>query len=441
MDSIRFAGNTRAWLLAGGTQIFRTVAAATAANVGSAAAGWEYTNDDGATCRVTKDIDDAFPVPGSDSIYFISKDFGAVFFSSNALSSAATEKAADAGNGSPAPAGWPAIRRTQPPVGGDQRRRGRFVLLAHDRRLEHVERLDDRQPRSGEPDLRRGRGLQRRDGDRGRIGGHDRRVDRRRELLLRPRPRRCRDTELEDRQPRQRRGRSGRRHGKLVVSTNANVIPDVVAPTGTISGPSSATAGQPTGFAAIVADHAGGSGVDPAGYGWSVAGLPSQSGAAAAFTFPSAGFYTVMLTFRDRAGNSGQATKSVSVTTPVSPPPPALPKFTFPSASKPPVVGGVARRRGAFVVIRVSGSLKPPSGVSRSAACTGRMAVTVSKPKGSKRTLTKGSATLSSTCKYKKTLRVRRTRVGKLKSLKLKVAFRGNAVIRASSFTYTVPVR
>jgi hypothetical protein len=99
VDSVRFAGNARAWLVAGGSQVYRTVDGATAANVGSAALGWEPINDSGASCRITKDIDDLFPVPGSDSVYFISKSFGAVFFSSNALASAATEKPADAGNG------------------------------------------------------------------------------------------------------------------------------------------------------------------------------------------------------------------------------------------------------------------------------------------------------------------------------------------------------
>jgi len=72
---------------------------ATAANVGSAGAGWEYVNDGGATCRITHDIDDTFPVPGSDAIYFVSKYFGEVWFSANALSSDATVKPADAGNG------------------------------------------------------------------------------------------------------------------------------------------------------------------------------------------------------------------------------------------------------------------------------------------------------------------------------------------------------
>jgi len=93
------------------------------------------------------------------------------------------------------------------------------------------------------------------------------------------------------------------------------------------------------------------------------------------------------------------------------------------------------------VQIKVSGSFKRPSGVSAALACKGTVALTVSKTSGRKPTLAKGTAKVSSTCKYKKTLRVRKTRVGRSKRLKLKVAFKGNSVIRASSVTYTIPVR
>jgi hypothetical protein len=121
--------------------------------------------------------------------------------------------------------------------------------------------------------------------------------------------------------------------------------------------------------------------------------------------------------------------------------PPLKPTFTFPPKSRPPVVGGVARRRGRFVRIDVSGSLTPPAGVRAAAACTGSVALTVSKPRGKRRTLTRGSARLSRTCRYKKLLRVRRSRIGTLRSLKLTVAFTGNVAVAASSVTYAVPVR
>ena len=98
-DSIRFAGPARAWIVAGGTQIFRTVTGATAADVGSVAAGWEYINDNADDCKVTGDIDDLFPIGDSGAVYFIGKSFGGVFFTSNALDTTASKKPASAGNG------------------------------------------------------------------------------------------------------------------------------------------------------------------------------------------------------------------------------------------------------------------------------------------------------------------------------------------------------
>jgi hypothetical protein len=100
VDSVRFSAPNRAWLMAGGSQLFRTVAAANATNVGNAAGGWEYPNNTGTgSCKIPRDIDDAFPVPGSASIYFIARSFGSVWFSADGLTSSATEKPGDAGNG------------------------------------------------------------------------------------------------------------------------------------------------------------------------------------------------------------------------------------------------------------------------------------------------------------------------------------------------------
>lgn len=101
--------------------------------------------------------------------------------------------------------------------------------------------------------------------------------------------------------------------GKLVVSTQANTIPDLVKPAGTISGPVTATAGQPVTYTANVADNAGGSGIDPASFAWSATGVPAATGNPVSITFPSAGFYTLRVGFRDLAGNAAEATLSVNV--------------------------------------------------------------------------------------------------------------------------------
>jgi hypothetical protein len=101
--------------------------------------------------------------------------------------------------------------------------------------------------------------------------------------------------------------------GSLVSTTSANTIPDIVAPAGTISGPATAQAGSPVAFTANVADNAGGSGIDPAGFTWTATGVPPATGNPVAVTFPSPGTYTLNVTFHDRAGNSGTASKVVTV--------------------------------------------------------------------------------------------------------------------------------
>jgi hypothetical protein len=101
--------------------------------------------------------------------------------------------------------------------------------------------------------------------------------------------------------------------GALVVTTQANTIPDLIPPAGTISGPTEATAGQPVSYTANVTDNPGGSGIDPGSFQWTATGVPTATGNPASITFPSAGFYTVKVTFKDLAGNPAEATLSVDV--------------------------------------------------------------------------------------------------------------------------------
>lgn len=109
--------------------------------------------------------------------------------------------------------------------------------------------------------------------------------------------------------------------GKLLVSTQAAAVPDLIAPAGAITGPVDAIAGQPTTYTAVVSDNAGGSGIDPASFQWSATGIPTVTGNPAAITFPTPGFYTLKVAFKDLAGNAGEATFNVSVKAgkPVSP--------------------------------------------------------------------------------------------------------------------------
>ena len=77
------------------------------------------------------------------------------------------------------------------------------------------------------------------------------------------------------------------------MTTTANVLPDIVAPTGTIGGPRRPVrAGQPATFTLNAADE-GGSGINPGSIRWTSAGLPDQAGNPVQFTFPDQGFATV----------------------------------------------------------------------------------------------------------------------------------------------------
>lgn len=117
--------------------------------------------------------------------------------------------------------------------------------------------------------------------------------------------------------------------GQLIVTSRATTIPDIVPPTGTISGPATLVAGQSGSFNANPADEAGGSGVDPASISWTATGLPPVGGNPATFSFPTAGFYTVRVTFKDLAGNPAEVDSySVRVTDPVVPDP--MPKVLIP---------------------------------------------------------------------------------------------------------------
>jgi photosystem II stability/assembly factor-like uncharacterized protein len=108
----------------------------------------------------------------------------------------------------------------------------------------------------------------------------------------------------------------GGANGVLLTTTQATTIPDIVAPAGTVTGATTVVAGTPAVYTANVADNAGGTGIDPAGFAWSAQGVPPAAGNPATFTFPSPGFYLVSVSFKDLAGNAATASLSVIVTAP-----------------------------------------------------------------------------------------------------------------------------
>jgi hypothetical protein len=232
------------------------------------------------------------------------------------------------------------------------------------------------------------------------------------------------------------RGAVGGLNGKLVITNQANVTPDIVKPTGTISGPSSVTARRAATFTLNAADE-GGSGLNPSSYNWSTAGLPNQSGQTVAFTFPNTGSATITVTFADNAGNVATATRFVTI-------------------AKAPATGGgsnlpvsftgrgnslTAKIVGNRVRIRARGTIKLPAGAPRS-ACSGKIKLTV---KRKRTTLAKRSAKLkrkNGKCRFGKTIFIRRSKVGRSTTrLRLKVSFRGNAVLKAGSTTKTLVIK
>jgi hypothetical protein len=368
VDSVRFAGNARAWLFAGGNQIFRTPDGATAANVG-ARGTWEWINRGPAsTCRITADMDDAFPIPGTDAIYFVGTSFGQVFFSSNALTSNGLPKSASAGNGfdvtrrlvgdpsnanrmwsvAPYGEGGSYYART---TDGWNSETGWTVANGDNSQLTRGESLDF----NGGTLLAAGSAgmiLESTDGASfylDPVGGALATNDWKSVSLA----------SAAD-------GAIGGINGKLLLSTNANVLPIVAPPAPPAPGPP------------IIGD-------------------------------------------------------------PILPRAPGLPPVRF--GSTPPVTGGHATVGRRLVQVPVSGRLTPPRGVDAATACRGkRISLKLSKTRGRRRTLIRTTVRVSRTCRYRKLLRVRRSRVAGARALLLQVAFRGSSVVGASRATYTIPL-
>ena len=430
IDSVRFDGLGNAWFMAQGSQIFRSAAGA---GVGT---GWVYVNDAGTTCKVPANIDDAFFVPGSAAGYFIGRSFGGVWFTADNLASSASEKPGDAGNG------FEHIRR----VAGDPANPNRQWTVTPGPGISYFSRTTDGWSTDsnwsiGNPSVRDltnpsdvdfAAGTVLAAGSAGLIlhsidGAtffHDGAAA---DLATRD--------WLSVGLASATEGAVGGMGGKLVVTSLANVTPDVVAPTGTISGPTSLTAGQGATFTAVLSDT-GGSGLNPGATAWTVTGLGNQSGATVTYTFPSPGFYTVRVTFADNAGNTGQASLSVSVAA-ASSGPTATPTLSL---------SGPGNTASAVIVgnrvrVRMRGTVRPPAGVSVVAACNGKVRLTIKKRK---KTLWRGRAALrirSGNCRFGKTVFLKRSRVGAARRLRLKVRFPGNSVLRAGSVTKTLVVR
>lgn len=375
VDSVRFTGNSRAWLIGSGSQIYR----ATNVNanlVGNMGSSWVFINEKGdGGCKISgineRDIDDIFssPTPTHDSVYFISKYSGRIHFSSDALENSDTALMGSVINDHTATkrmAGDPANPNRQWAIASGGQGFQSYARTTDG--WDHSEEgwrwrkfgCDDSALLTIKPeDVDYNGGTVMIAGAAGMILKSTDNLDFYCEHA---------DGTLETHNWKAVSLASGADaaiggiNGKLIVSSDANAIPDVFAPTGTIAGPPTAVAGVPVTFTANVTDNAGGSGVDPAGYRWSVPGQAEQTGPSATFTFPDSGSRTITLTFRDLAGNAGTATARVSVSVTraaAPPPPPVLPRVTPAVTPRAVAVTGLRFAPIAFRAARFGATVRP----------------------------------------------------------------------------------
>lgn len=168
----------------------------------------------------------------------------------------------------------------------------------------------------------------------------------------------------------------GGENGALAVTSAANTIPDIIAPTGTISGPTTATAGHATTYTAVLADNAGGSGINPASVTWTAPGFAAQHGATATYTFPNGvSEVTLTVSFADNAGNPGTATLGVTVK-PAGPPTGSKPITTSTGGATITIfrVVTVTGRNARFIPVVVSAT-KPRKFIAQLLPAKGRKKV------------------------------------------------------------------
>lgn len=184
-------------------------------------------------------------------------------------------------------------------------------------------------------------------------------------------------------------GAVGGAGGALVTTAAANTVPDIDPPTGTIAGPDRPVAGQRATYTVNAADNPGGKGIDPTGFAWSAPGVAPASGQTVGLIFPRSGRVTIRVTFRDLAGNTAEATRTVNVQA-----------AQAQVKQRQRVTARVRPRRDRRAPFRftVSGRVIVPAGVARSEVCAGR--VTISYYAGRRR-LVRLRIGVRSTCAFR----------------------------------------
>jgi hypothetical protein len=429
LDTLAIDGVGRAWIAGDGAQLWRANGTG-----GALGTGWINANNGTANeCNMPRDVDGMFFVAGSESGYFIAKSFGQVYFTSNGLAGSASPKPGDAGNG------FQFLRR----VTGDPANPNRMWAVFPGDGTSYVKRTEsgwnnaldwtlanrDRRELTRPYDIDYTGGTLVTAGDAGLVMLSTNGVDFYYEDI--PGVLNTQDWRAVS-VANAANAAIGGRFGKLAVTTTANVLPDIAAPTGTIGGPSSVRAGEPATFT-LNATDTGGSGIDPASIRWTSAGLPDRTGNPASFTFPEQGFATVRVSFADRAGNTAEASVSVTIDKASN----ALPvSFTGPGNKL------SARIKGRFIRVTMKGTITLPAGAT-SAACAKKVTLRIKKKK---RVMAHRKAKLRfkaspSRCTFAKKIKLRRKKVGKTQKLRLTVSHPGNSVLRKSSKKLTLVVK
>jgi hypothetical protein len=438
VNAVRFAGTGRAWLFAAGSQIARSQPAS-AADVGKAGTWVDANRAGDNSCKVRDGIfgdgyADGFFLPTNPDVgYIVAASFSTVFFTVNDLATEAGKRPESAGNAGDALrvlAGDPSNPSRMWSVAGAPYGISTTGYTEDGFSTEHSWAIGNPSARAftanGPYDVAFKGGTVLSAGDDGMVLNS---IDGRTfyfEPVTGALPGQgWRAVALADAS----HGAVAGAGGKLFVTTSANSLPDLTAPTGTIAGPDTATAGVPASFAASATDEAGGSGIDDASFAWSSPGVTGAAGQAVSLTFPSAGSYTVTVAFKDRAGNAGTASKSVTVTPAIAA---ALPKMRLPKKAP-----AKATIKGKQVRFAIKGRLTLPSTVAAAQGCKGT--VTLQIRKGT-RTRASKKVKLSPGCVFRATITVKRSRLGTAKP-KLRVAFGGNAAVGAAARTYTVKIR
>jgi hypothetical protein len=203
---------------------------------------------------------------------------------------------------------------------------------------------------------------------------------------------------------------------------------DTTDPTGTITGPEFAVAGQAATFTINATDDAGGSGIDASSFSWSRDFSNAGRGNSVTMTFPSPGADTVSVSFADLAGNRN----SVSVIVPVAPKPEDRPKPVTVNTPAP-----VVKKKGGRYVIPIKGGYRLPPSVQAKLGCKGDIVFTMKK---GKRLVSARTTKLKSTCRYSKSFSVAKSKLGSTKKVGITVRFSGNAFLAPVKRTYQVKV-